>query len=74
MQTNGRPVCGLLVFVASMDALCAAGQNENIQKSVLKGGHIVFQSFYLNKASRVCFTVMVKRERTPHLFAQRSAI
>lgn len=33
-ETNGRPVCGLLVFAASMDALCAAGQNENIQKRV----------------------------------------
>lgn len=32
VQTNGRPVCGLLVFVASMDALCAAGQRENTQK------------------------------------------
>lgn len=33
-ETNGRPVCGLLVFAASMDALCAAGQNENIQRRV----------------------------------------
>lgn len=36
-----------------MDALCAAGQNENRQKRcLLREEHTVFQSFYLYKADK----------------------